>query len=259
MDHEIIKLQVSEGVAVATISRPQALNALNTRFFQEMDEVLADVGRRGEVKVLVLTGEGKAFVAGADLAEMVHKNPREAGEFSAMGQRTLRAIELLDKPVIAAINGFALGGGLELALACDLRIASTKARFGQPEVGLGLIPGYAGTQRLPRLIGLGNALLLLLTGEMIGAEEALRMGLVQRLVEPEDLLPASLALARTIASKGPRAVRLVKDVARRGFLMDFESGCALESERFGSLFENEGIEGMQAFLEKRAPRWPDQI
>ena len=164
-------------------------------------------------------------------------------------------MELLEKPVIAAINGFALGGGLELALACDVRIAGAKAKFGQPEVNLGLIPGYAATQRLPRLIGLGNALFLLMSGEMVGAEEALRMGLVQKVVEPEQLLRTVMALAKTIAAKGPRAVKLVKHVARVGSLMDFESGCALESEKFGSLFENEGAEGMRAFLEKRAPKW----
>jgi enoyl-CoA hydratase len=144
---------------------------------------------------------------------------------------------------------------LELALACDIRIASSKAKFGQPEVNLGVIPGYAATQRLPRLIGLGNALSLLLTGEMITAEDALRMGLVQKVVEPDLLMPAALELAKTIAAKGPRAVQLVKAAARRGLLMDFEAGCALESEMFGSLFENEAAEGMRAFLEKRPPKW----
>jgi enoyl-CoA hydratase len=140
-------------------------------------------------------------------------------------------------------------------LACDFRVSSSKAKFGQPEVNLGVIPGYAATQRLPRLIGLGNALFILLTGEMIGAEEALRMGLVQKVVEPEELMPTVLGLAKTIASKGPKAVKLVKSVSRRGFLMDFEAGCALESETFGSLFENEAAEGMRAFLEKRPPKW----
>ena len=148
------------------------------------------------------------------------------------------------------MNGFALGGGCELALACDIRIASAKAKFGQPEVNLGLIPGYAATQRLPRLIGLGNALYLLLTAEMIGAEEALRMGLVQKVVEPEQLLPPRPTWPRLIASKGPNAVKLVKHVARAGLLMDFESGCALESEKFGTLFENEGAEGHEGLPRK---------
>ncbi|MGZ5469783.1 MAG: enoyl-CoA hydratase-related protein [Candidatus Aminicenantales bacterium] len=255
MNYEILKMEVAEGVATVTVSRPQAMNALNTRFFQEMDSLVAEIAGRTDIKVVVITGDGKAFVAGADIAEMVAKTPDEARAFSRMGQRTFRSLELLEKPVIAAVNGFALGGGCELALACDLRVASTKAKFGQPEVNLGLIPGYAATQRLPRLIGLGNALFLLLTGEMVGAEEALRMGLVQKTVEPEALMPTVLELARTIASKGPLAVRLVKRVAREGLLKDFESGCALEAEAFGLRFGNEGAEGMKAFLEKRKPDW----
>jgi len=255
MTYEVLKVNVSGGIATVTISRPQALNALNTRFFQEMDSLIAEIGARNDIKVVVITGEGKAFVAGADIAEMVHKTKAEGAEFSKAGQKTLRSLETLDKPVIAAVNGFALGGGLELALACDFRVSSSKAKFGQPEVNLGVIPGYAATQRLPRLIGLGNALFILLTGEMIGAEEALRMGLVQKVVEPEELMPTVLGLAKMIASKGPKAVKLVKSVSRRGFLMDFEAGCALESETFSSLFENEAAEGMRAFLEKRAPKW----
>jgi enoyl-CoA hydratase len=257
MEYQILKTAVSEGIATITVSRPQALNALNSRFFQEMDNLLAELGRRDDVKVLIITGEGKAFAAGADIAEMVQKTQSEGQEFSRAGQKTFRSLELFAKPVIAAVNGFALGGGSELALACDIRVASTKAKFGQPEVNLGLIPGYAATQRLPRLIGLGNALYLLLTGEMIGAEDALRMGLVQKVVEPDQLLSAVTELAKVIASKGLQAVRLVKQVTRRGFLMDFEAGCALESEMFGSLFGNEAAEGMRAFLEKRPPKWTE--
>jgi len=257
MDYQVLKTAVSEGIATVTISRPEALNALNSRFFQEMDHLLADLGQRDDVKVLIITGEGKAFAAGADIAEMAQKTQAEGQEFSRAGQRTFRSLELFAKPVIAAVNGFALGGGEELALACDFRIASAKAKFGQPEVNLGVIPGYAATQRLPRLIGLGNALYLLMTGEMIGAEEALRMGLVQKVVEPDGLLPAAMELAKTICAKGPRAVRLVKKVTRQGLRLDFDAGSALESEAFGSLFENEAAEGMRAFLEKRAPKWPD--
>jgi len=255
MNYEILKMEVADAVAVVTVSRPQAMNALNTRFFQEMDALVAEIGGRADVKAVVITGDGKAFVAGADIAEMVGKTPDEARAFSRLGQRTFRSLELLEKPVIAAVNGFALGGGCELALACDFRIASTKAKFGQPEVNLGLIPGYAATQRLPRLIGLGHALYLLLTAEMVGAEDALRMGLVQKVVEPEALLPTAVEAAKTIAAKGPLAVRLVKRVAREGLLKDFESGCALESEAFGLPFGNEGAEGMKAFLEKRKPDW----
>jgi len=255
MNYEILKMEVAEAVATVTISRPQAMNALNTGFFREMDGLIAEIAGRADIKVVIITGEGKAFAAGADIAEMVSKTEADARAFSKVGQRTFRSLELLEKPVIAAVNGFALGGGCELALACDVRIASAKAKFGQPEVNLGLIPGYAATQRLPRLIGLGNALFLLLSGEMIGAEDALRMGLVQKVVEPEALLPTAVELAKTIASKGPRAVRLVKRVVREGLLKDFESGCVLEAEAFGSLFENEGAEGMKAFLEKRKPQW----
>ncbi len=255
MPYEILKMEAAEGVAVVTVSRPQALNALNSLFFQEMDSLIAEIGAREDIKVLIITGEGKAFAAGADIAEMAGKTQGQAVQFSKVGQKTFRSLELLPQPVIAAVNGFALGGGCELALACDFRIASLKAKFGQPEVHLGVIPGYGATQRLSRLIGLGNALFLLLTGEMIGAEEALRLGLVQKIAEPEALMSTALGLAKTIVSKGPRAVKLVKRVARQGILMDFEAGCALESGMFGSLFENEGAEGMLAFLEKRAPRW----
>jgi len=255
MTYEILKMEAADGVAVVTVSRPQAMNALNTRFFEEMDALVAEIGGRADIKAIVVTGDGKAFVAGADIAEMVGKTPDEARAFSRLGQQTFRSLELLEKPVIAAVNGFALGGGCELALACDFRIASTKAKFGQPEVNLGLIPGYAATQRLPRLIGLGHALYLLLTAEMVGAEDALRMGLVQKVVEPEALLTTAVETAKAIAAKGPLAVRLVKRVAREGLLKDFESGCALEAEAFGLPFGNEGAEGMRAFLEKRKPEW----
>jgi enoyl-CoA hydratase len=255
MQYEILKLNVEERIAVVTISRPQALNALNTRFFQEMDQMAADIRSRNDVGVMVITGEGKAFVAGADIAEMVDMNSAQASEFSRTGQNTFRSLELLEIPVIAAINGFALGGGCELTQACDIRIASSNAKFGQPEVNLGLIPGYAGTQRLARLVGLGNALHLLLTGDMITADEALRIGLVQKVVEPDQLMTEVMALAKKIASKGPKAVRLVKMVSRKGLLSSFEEGCALEAKEFGTPFGNEGAEGMRAFLEKREPKW----
>ena len=257
MDYEILKPEVIDGVAVVTISRPKALNALNTRFFQEMDDYVASIKNDASIKVMVITGEGKAFVAGADIAEMVDKNQEEGSGFSRLGQATFRSLETLDIPVIAAINGFALGGGLELAMACDFRTANTKAKFGQPEVNLGLIPGYAGTQRLSRLVGPGDALYLLMTADMIGAEDALRIGLVQKVYEPEALMEETMKIARNIASKGPKAVKLVKQVVRQGLAMDFDKGSELEAQNFGSLFGegNEGREGMQAFLEKRKPEW----
>jgi len=257
MEYEILKPQLLDGVAVVTISRPKALNALNTRFFQEMDDYIATIKNDTNIKVLVITGEGKAFVAGADIAEMVNKNREEGSAFSRLGQQTFRSLEKLNIPVIAAVNGFALGGGLELSMACDFRTASTKAKFGQPEVSLGLIPGYAGTQRLSRLVGSGDALYLLMTADMIGADDALRIGLVQKVFEPEMLMEETMKIANNIASKGSTAVKLVKQVVRQGLSMDFDKGSELEAQNFGSLFGegNEGKEGMQAFLEKRKPKW----
>jgi len=254
-EYKNLKVSISDGIILVQINRPEALNALNTNFFHEMDDVVAGVKGNPEIYVMIITGEGKAFVAGADIAEMVDKTPEEGSAFSRLGQNTFRSLELLDIPVIAAINGFALGGGLELAMGCDFRIASSKARFGQPEVNLGMIPGYAGTQRLPRLVGLADALLLLMTGEMIDAAEALRIGLVQKVVEPEALMEETMKIANIIKSKGPKAVRKVKYVARKGLLSPFEEGCELEAEYFGTQFKDEGEEGMRAFLEKRKPNW----
>lgn len=255
MEYEILKLNIEDGIALVTISRPKALNALNLQFFREMDAMIADIKSRNDIRVMVISGEGKAFVAGADIAEMVDMDEAQAIAFSTTGQNTFRSLELLEIPVIAAVNGFALGGGCELAMACDLRIASANAKFGQPEVNLGLIPGYAGTQRLPRLVGLADALYLLFTGDMISAEDALRIGLVQKVVEPDQLMLEAMKIAETIASKGPKAVRKVKMVTRKGLFNDFDSGSAFESKEFGSLFGNEGAEGMRAFLEKRKPVW----
>lgn len=257
MNYEIIKPSISEGVALVTISRPAAMNALNTRFFQEMDHFVASIAKNHDVKVMIITGEGKAFVAGADIAEMVDKNAAEGKAFSKLGQNTFSSFGKLEIPVIAAINGFALGGGLELAMGCDFRIASSKAKFGQPEVNLGLIPGYAGTQRLSRLVGLGDALHLLMTADMIGADDALRIGLVQKVVEPELLMEEVMKIARIIISKGPEAIKKVKKTVRLGYEMSFEKGEELEAEEFGSLFGDgkEGRKGMQAFLEKRKPEW----
>jgi len=255
MELEILKVGIKEGIALVTISRPQALNALNTRFFNEMDEVVAQIGKNDEVRVMIITGEGKAFVAGADIAEMADKTPEEGTTFSKLGQNTFSSLEKLQVPVIAAINGFALGGGLELAMGCDFRIASSKAKFGQPEVNLGMIPGYAGTQRLPRLVGLGNALFMLTTGEMIDAAEALRIGLVQKVTEPEQLMDEVFRIAKLICAKGPEAVKKVKFVTRQGMLNDFQSGNDLEAMYFGTQFKAEGEEGMKAFLEKRKPNW----
>jgi enoyl-CoA hydratase len=257
MEYEILKTVIDDGVATVLISRPQAMNALNTRFFNEMDALVAEISNNKEVKAMIITGDGKAFVAGADIAEMVDKNQNQGSDFSRLGQKTFRSFGEMDIPVIAAINGFALGGGLELAMGCDFRIASTKAKFGQPEVNLGLIPGYAGTQRLSRLVGMGDALYLLLTADMINADDALRMGLVQKVFEPEMLMEETLKIAKIICKKGPLAIKKLKSVVRKGIEMSQIEGEELEAGEFGTLFGEgtEGKEGMTAFLEKRKPEW----
>ncbi len=255
MNYNILKIDIADKIAVVTIDRPEALNALNSEFFKEMDDIIANISADKDVRVMIITGMGKAFVAGADIAEMIDMTPEQGTSFSKLGQNVFRSLEKMEIPVIAAINGFALGGGLELAMGCDFRIASSKAKFGQPEVNLGMIPGYAGTQRLSRLVGLADALYMLTTGEMIGAQDALRIGLVQKVVEPEQLMDEIKKIAGTIASKGPTAVRKVKYVTRKGILSTFDEGCDLESEYFGSQFKAEGEVGMRAFLEKRKPDW----
>lgn len=258
MEYEILKLEVRDNIGLIQISRPEALNALNSRFFTEMDSMLNELRNNNSVKGVILTGEGKAFVAGADISEMVNMDETAAVRFSKAGQKVFRDIELFDKPVIAAVNGFALGGGCELAMACDIRIAGVKAKFGQPEVSLGLIPGFSGTQRLPRQIGMGNALRFLMTADMIRAEEALRVGLVQMVVEQEEILNTAFDMMKKILTKGPKAVRLIKSVVRRGIETDIDAGSEIEAENFGKPFGNEGTEGMKAFLEKRDPKWEEK-
>ncbi len=256
MEYKILKLEKQDQIGIVTISRPEALNALNSRFFEEMNALLDEVENDDKLRVLIITGAGKAFVAGADIAEMANFDSKQGKNFSVTGQQTFSRLEKLPIAVIAAINGFALGGGMELTMACDIRIASTKAKMGQPEVNLGLIPGYAGTQRLSRLIGMGNALLLLMTSEMVTAQRAYEMGLVQKVVEPEELMNEALNIAKTISQKGQEAVRHVKEVARKGIELSFDDGQAYEAYIFGSLFDtHETKEGIKAFLEKRKPNW----
>ena len=255
MVYKILQPELRGSTLLVTINRPESLNALNTAFFDEMDHLIANDALDPELTAVVITGAGKAFVAGADIAEMVNKTSEEAEAFSLRGQNTFRGFATIPVPVIAAINGFALGGGLELALACDFRIASSTARFGQPEVNLGLIPGYAGTQRLPRLVGMGDALYMLTTGEMLSAADALRIGLVQKVTEPEQLIEEVLRITGIIASKGPDAVKLVKFVVRQGYQVSLAQGSHLEAQSFGQLFGKQGTEGMKAFLEKRKPQW----
>jgi enoyl-CoA hydratase len=245
-----------DSVVIVTLNRPEALNALSSAVLAELDQLFSSLESDPYVRAVILTGQGKAFVAGADIAELRGLTPERAREFSAFGQRLFRRLETMEVPVIAAITGFALGGGCELAMACDVRIASERAKFGQPEVNLGLIPGFAGTQRLPRLVGLGKAKELILTGEVIDAETALRIGLVDKVVPHEELLPAAMEMARTIASRGPLAVRQAKRVMTQGFEMDLDAGSAIENEAFVRTFvTGEAYEGLTAFLEKRAPVW----
>jgi enoyl-CoA hydratase len=256
MNYQILKIQIADRIAVVTISRPAALNALNTRFFKEFNHFLDDLEPRDDVKVLVITGEGKAFVAGADIAEMVHMNSDEGYAFSTFGQRTFDRLEQLRIPVIAAVNGYALGGGCELTMACDFRIASKQAKFGQPEMNLGMIPGYAATQRLSRLTGLGNALYLILTADTISADDALRIGLVQKVTEPELLMVEVMKLATKIAGNGSQAVVTSKRIIRAGIAKSFQEASELEAIEFGRQFDDQATkEGMKAFLEKRKPEW----
>jgi len=255
MNYEILKTEEIDGTLIVTISRPKALNALNSLFFKEMDDVISFLESKPGIRAMIITGEGKAFAAGADIAEMVDKDSDQGMQFSKIGQNTFQSLETLNIPVIAAVNGFALGGGCELMMGCDFRIASSTAKFGQPEVSLGLTPGYAATQRLPRQVGQANALYLLLTGEIISADEALRIGLIQKIVEPEQLMEEALKITEIIKSQGPKAITKVKHLVHKGMETDFEIGCRMESKEFGSLFGDEGTEGMKAFLEKRRANW----
>jgi enoyl-CoA hydratase len=253
MPLENILFRVEDGVGVATVNRPKALNALDPRTVDELGELTAQVRADPAVKALVLTGAGeKAFVAGADIAEMSKMTALEARRFAEAGQRTLQGIEDLPIVTVAAVNGFALGGGCELAMACDLVYASERARFGQPEVNLGIIPGFAGTQRLPRRVGAQRALEMILTGDMADAAAARAWGLALEVLPPERLVPHAVAQARKIAAKGPAAVAAAKRVMRATAASPLSAGQLLEAEAFGALFATDDArEGLRAFLEKR--------
>lgn len=228
------------------------MNALNSQVLDELQRAFCEVEQNRDIRVVILTGEGKAFVAGADIVEMSKMNPVEAREFAIKGHGVMNAVENLKVPVIAAVNGFALGGGCELSMACDFRIASDKAKFGQPEVGLGLIPGFCGTQRLARLVGKGMAKYLIYSAGMIDAAEALRIGLVEKVVAPEELLPECEKIAETIASKAPIAVAVAKDCINNGFNADMKTASQYEVNAFGISFASEDFrEGTSAFIEKR--------
>lgn len=244
--------EAREGVYLLTINKPASLNALDTAVLGELAAVVEDLRTNESVKVLVLTGEGRAFVAGADISEMVSKNPIDGLEFGRLGASVFRAIEQLPFPVIAAVNGFALGGGCELAMACDIRLASAKAKFGQPETGLGITPGFSGTQRLPRLVGPAKAKELIYTGEIIKADEALRIGLVNGVTEPEALIDEALAMAEKIALQPRQAVALAKKAIDAGMQTDIDTAIGIENNLFALCFSTEEQkQRMTAFLNKK--------
>ncbi|QAT61074.1 crotonase [Acidilutibacter cellobiosedens] len=260
MGYKNIILDEKDGILTITINRPKVLNALNTDTLNELENVVRDIERDKEIMVVIITGSGeKSFVAGADIAEMKSLNIHEGRNMTRLGQCVFQEIENLSRPVIAAVNGYALGGGCELAMACDIRIASEKAKFGQPEVGLGIIPGYGGTQRLPRLIGKGRAKYYIFTTDMITAEEAFNMGLIDKVVPHGKLYEETLKIAEKIISKGPIAVRMAKYAVNNGMNMDLASGIAYEAEAYTTSFGSEDrIEGMSAFLEKRKADFKDE-
>ena len=255
MTFENLIVDVNDRIARVTVNRPKVLNALNEKTVREIHAVFASLRENAEVGLVILTGAGeKAFVAGADIRELALMTPLQGEASSKLGQAALREIETLGKPVIAAINGFALGGGCELALACHIRFASENARLGLPEVGLGIIPGYGGTQRLPRIVGLGHALELITTARVIDAQEALRIGLVNRVLPAAELIPHCEKVAGEILSRGALAVRYAMDAAIRGMETDLTQGLEREAGHFGLLAATTDMhEGLKAFLEKRKP------
>ncbi len=255
MEFTNIILTKDNGIATVTLNRPKALNALNKDILVEMLRCFNDLADDEKIKVVIVTGAGaKSFVAGADISAMENFSVLEAKQFGILGHKVMSSIENLPQPVIAAVNGFALGGGCELALCCDIRIAAVNAKFGQPEVNLGVIPGFGGTQRLPRLVGKGLANELLFSGNIIDAQEACRIGLVNRLVEQDQLMVECEKLAQSIAAKAGTAVRFCKEAVNNGIEMDSKRACDYEVDLFALCFASDDQrEGMQAFLEKRRP------
>src|ERR1700752_1035070 len=253
MAYENILFEKKENIAFITFNRPKVLNALNRKTVEELRDALLDARDDSSVRALILTGAGeKPFVAGDDIGELAQRTPVDGKDFSLFGQGVFHLLETIGKPSICAINGFALGGGCELALSCSIRIASKTAKLGQPEVKLGILPGYGGSQRLSRLCGKGMAHELCLTGEMISAEEALRIGLVNHIYEPAELIPAAEAIAKKIIANGPLAVKFAMEAIERGVEMPLEEGLFLEATLFGVACATEDMrEGTKAFLEKR--------
>ena len=257
MTYQTLLFDVRAGIAIVTINRPDKLNALNDQVMGELGQAAERIATESEIHGAILTGAGpKAFVAGADIGDLSRQGPFDGKARAQRGQAVLRRLETCGKPVIAAINGFALGGGCELAMACHIRIASENAKLGQPEVKLGIAPGYGGTQRLPRLVGKGVALQLILTGEMIDAQEAYRIGLVNKVVPATDLLTESEKVMRGILAMGPLAVRLAMEAVDQGLEMSLDEGLLLEANHFGLLAATDDMkEGLTAFLEKRPAKF----
>ncbi len=250
--YKMLKKEVNEGLAIVTIDRPEALNALNNALLSELKDMFTELRDDEAVRAVILTGAGKAFVAGADIAAMNAMTPIEGREMMVLGHSLMDLIEDMEKPVIAAVNGFALGGGCELSMACDIRIASEKAKFGQPETGLGIIPGFGGTQRLPRLVGKAMAKYLLFTSDVIGPDRALEIGLVEFVVPAESLMEEAEKIARKIMANGPIAVGLVKKAVNKGYDLPIREATSLEIELETVAFATEDkTEGMTAFQEKR--------
>lgn len=256
-DYKNLLVETKEGCLVVTINREKALNALNAETIAEMQKLFSYYWTDDTIKVVVITGTGpKAFVAGADISELADTDLRSGTDTAARGQYLMKTIQNFPKPVIAAINGFALGGGCELAMACDIRLASEKARLGQPEVNLGIIPGYGGTQRLSRLVGRGKAMQLILTGEMITAQEAHRIGLVEEVYPHDELMTKAMEMAEAICAKAPIAIQTAKECINRGLDVALSVGCDLEKVSFGQTCgTGDKNEGMEAFLEKRKPNF----
>ena len=254
MSYQFLTFEVVDRIAIITVNRPDKLNALNDATIAELGLAIDEAIGRTDVAAVLLTGAGRAFVAGADISELEQQSPLEAQHRARAGQAIFRRFETSPKPTIAVINGFALGGGCELAMACHVRLASDKAKLGQPEVKLGIVPGYGGTQRLPRLVGRGAALKLLLTGDMIDAAEAYRLGLVDQVTSPDALQETARALATAMIANAPLALAGCIEAVDRGLDTSLEGGCAIESDFFGLLSATSDMkEGMRAFLEKRAP------
>lgn len=255
-NYELIRIEQDGFVATVTIDRPDALNALNKQIIAELQDWIRTVWFDDSIRVVIITGAGKAFISGADIAELVELGAITGARKSAVGQRLMKSLENIPKVVIAAINGFAFGGGLELALACDIRVASEKARMGLPEVKLGIIPGYGGTQRLARLIGAGRAKQMIFTGEAYKADECKEFGLIQEVWPPDEFLSKTKELAELIASRGPLAVAAAKECVNRGLDMPLSNGNDFEKITFGNIAATEDMhEGLNAFLEKRDPNF----